>query len=667
MNPEQARDRIHKLTRDINQHNHRYYVMNDPLINDFEFDLLMLELEGLEKQYPQYADPLSPTKRVGDDRNQLFNQRDHLNPMLSLGNTYSRDELLQFDERVKKLSGVDPGYTCELKYDGTAVSLSYRSGRLIWGITRGDGMTGDDVTENIKTIRSIPLVVDHPSLPDQFEIRGEVILRRSVFEQINREREQAGEATFANPRNAAAGTLKMQNSSQVAKRKLDCMFYAVSGSGLPAETHYELLQLARCWGFKVPDHIKLCRNVEEILEFIGYWNEHRRQLDFDIDGIVIKVNDLLLQEQLGITAKSPRWAIAYKYPAEQAFTRLNSVDFQVGRTGNVTPVANLEPVLLAGTVVKRASLHNADQIQMLDLHFGDWVQVEKGGEIIPKITGIDKTRRSPDANRVDFIASCPECGSTLRKDEGEARHYCPNEKECPPQIKGRIEHFIGRKAMNIEGLGEETIDQLFSRGLIKDPSDLYTISREDLLQLERFAARSADNFLRAIDASRSVRFEKVLFALGIRYVGETIAKKLARAFPGIDELMNASREDLLAVSEIGEVIAESLTRYLQDPANQQLIERLKAAGLSFTNIITTTASVDGQLKDLTFVISGTFGELSREELKSRIESLGGKTVSSVSSKTSFLLAGENMGPEKRKKAEELGVPVIGLTEFENMI
>lgn len=662
-----AGQRIEYLKSELNAHNHRYYVLNQPAISDFEYDRLMLELIALEREFPQFADPLSPSQRIGDDRNLEFVQGEHRISMYSLGNTYNREEVLDFDARLRKQIDGPIDYACELKYDGAAISLTYENGRLTRALTRGDGVIGDDVTANVKTIRSIPLTIKPENCPVIFEIRGEIILHRDVFDALNEERIQEGEAPFANPRNAASGTLKMQNSSQVAKRKLDCLLYSLAGEGLPCPTHSENLAWARSAGFKIPPYTEVFSTIEGVLSFIDRWKDARKKLPFDTDGVVVKVDSLAQQATLGFTAKSPRWAIAFKYPPDQAETRLLSVDFQVGRTGAVTPVANLEPVLLAGTTVKRASLHNADQIQLLDLHIGDYVIIEKGGEIIPKITGVNLSKRDLFATAVLFISHCPECGTVLVRDPGEARHYCPNEEFCPPQIKGKIEHFISRKAMNIDSAGVETVGQLFEANLLKSVADLYDLTYDQLISQDRFADKSATNLTAAIEASKSIRFERVLFALGIRYVGETVAKKLARALGSIDVIMNATKEQLMSVDEIGERIADSIIDWFAAEKNRQLIQKLKNHGLQLSQDIDENVKQIQLLTGKSVVISGTFSRYSRDELKELVEKFGGRNVSSVSSKTSFILAGENMGPEKLKKATDLSIPLMSEEEFINLL
>lgn len=665
MTNDSVKSKIEKLRHDLNEHNYKYYVLAQPSISDFEYDMLMNELIELEKQHPELADANSPSQRVGNDINLEFKQIEHKYPMMSLGNTYSKEELQDFDTRVKKLVTEDFEYVCELKYDGTSISLTYKNGKLIYAVTRGDGTRGDDVTSNVKTIKSIPLTL-HGNYLDEFEIRGEIFLPHEVFKKLNEEREESGEVPFANPRNAASGTLKIQNSSLVAKRPLDCFLYYLLGEKLPTEYHFQNLQEAKKWGFKIPEHIKICKNIDEVFAFINYWDKERQKLPFDIDGIVIKVNSIKLQKQLGFTAKSPRWAISYKFKAEQAETKLLSIDYQVGRTGAITPVANLEPVQLAGTTVKRASLHNADQIQLLDIRIGDYVFVEKGGEIIPKIVGVNKEKRELFVQELDFIKNCPECGTPLIKNEGEAAHYCPNELGCPPQIKGKIEHFISRKAMNIDSLGEETVRQFYDVGLIKNAADLYELKEEQIIPLERQGKKSAENIIRSIEKSKAVPFERVLFAIGIRYVGETVAKTLAKAFKNIDNIMHANYDELVEVDEIGSKIAESLLQHFQKEEAKVLIQRLKNYGLQFEyqqSEDVLSNKLDGQ----NIVISGVFEHYSRDEMKALIEKHGGKNVSAISGNTSFLLAGEKIGPAKLQKAEKLGVKIMSESEFLELI
>lgn len=657
------KERIDLLRSELHRHNHNYYVLNAPEITDKEFDDLMRELQELENEHPEYADPNSPTMRVGSDLNKNFTQVAHKYPMLSLGNTYSESEVTDFFERVRKGLNEDFEICCELKYDGTSISLTYEEGKLVRAVTRGDGEKGDDVTDNVKTIRSIPLVL-HGDYPPSFEIRGEILMPWESFERLNQEREAREEPLFANPRNAASGTLKSQSSSVVATRKLDAYLYYLLGDYQPSDGHYENLQKAAQWGFKISEHMKKVQTLEEVFAYINYWDKERRNLPVATDGIVLKVNSMRQQKALGYTAKSPRWAIAYKFQAERALTRLNKVTYQVGRTGIITPVANLDAVQLSGTIVKRASLHNADIIEGLDLHIGDMVYVEKGGEIIPKITGVDMDARGMlMGEKVRFITHCPECGSRLIRYEGEAAHYCPNETACPPQIKGKIEHFISRKAMNIDGLGPETVDMFFQQGLIKDTADLYLLKVSDISPLERMGEKSAYNIIKSIDASRSVPFERVLFALGIRFVGETVAKRLAKALGSIDELENASLEKLKNIDEIGEKIAQSLISYFANPANRELIERLKSAGLQFCRKEEEKQDYSDKLAGQQIVISGVFEHHSRDEYKELIEKHGGKNVGSISSKTSFILAGKNMGPAKWEKAMKLGIKIVNEDEF----
>ncbi len=657
---------IENLRRELEQHNYNYYVLSQPTISDYEFDAKLKQLQELEAAYPEFFDPNSPTQRVGSDIASGFEQIAHVYPMLSLGNTYSEGEVQDFYERTRK--GLNEAFelVCELKYDGTSISLTYENGLLIRAVTRGDGEKGDDVTANVKTIRSIPLRL-HGNYPDKFEIRGEILMPWAIFDELNREREAQEEQLFANPRNAASGTLKLQNSSTVASRKLDGYFYYLLGENLPSDLHSENLDAARSWGFKISDATKVCKSLEEVSAFINYWDVERKNLPVATDGIVIKVNSLSQQKNLGFTAKSPRWAIAYKFQAEKAVTRLNSVSYQVGRTGAVTPVANLDPVQLSGTVVKRASLHNADIIESLDLYIGDMVFVEKGGEIIPKITAVDKDARFLIGDKVKFIKTCPECGATLVRFEGEAAHYCPNENACPPQIKGKMEHFVSRKAMNIDGLGSETINLLYQNGLLQNIADIYSLKIPDLVRLERLGTKSAYNIQAGAEKSKEVPFERVVFALGIRFVGETIAKKLAYAFKNIEALECASLEELVAVDEIGERIAQSVVQYFADSLNVEVVTRLKDAGLQMSLSEEKLQAHGDALAGLSIVISGTFAKHSRDEYKAMIEMNGGKNVGSVSAKTSFILAGENMGPEKLKKAENLGVKIIDEDMFMTMI
>ena len=662
-------ERIAYLSRTLEEHNHNYYVLNSPTIGDREFDMLMQELQQLEEQYPEYAQPNSPTQRVGSDINHAFVQVAHTYPMLSLGNTYSIEEVAAFYERVKQGLGDAPfDIVGELKFDGTSISLTYKNGQLLRAVTRGDGTMGDDVTRNTRTIRSIPLVLKGNDYPDFFEIRGEVLMPWATFERLNEERERQEEPLFANPRNAAAGTLKLQNPSTVAARGLDAYLYYMLGENLPTDNHYDNLQKAREWGFKVSDTMRVLHSIEEIKEFIDYWDVERRNLPVATDGIVLKVASIEQQEELGYTAKSPRWAIAYKFQAEEAITRLNSVSFQVGRTGTVTPVANLDPVQLSGTVVRRASLHNADIIRSLDLHIGDMVHVEKGGEIIPKITAVDTDQRPADSTPVEFVRNCPECGTPLVREEGEAAWFCPNINHCAPQIKGRIEHYIARKAMDIDSLGPETIAQFFERGMINNVADLYTLTVDDVATLKQQGRKWAQNIINSIARSCDVPYHRVLFALGIRFVGETVAKRLASAFPSMEQLRDATIEQLTAVPEIGERIAQSVVEYMNDLDNLLLIERLAQYGVQMKAVDTPETQLRSNVLDgAAVVISGTFEHHSRDEYKTLIEQHGGRNVSSVSSATQYLLAGANMGPAKLEKATRLGIKIISETEFLQMI
>lgn len=659
-------ERITALREQLNNYNYHYYVLSKPLISDFEFDKLLAELQQLENEYPQFFDPNSPTQRVGSDINQDFTQVKHIYPMLSLGNTYNEGEVAEFYNRVAKALNAPFEIVCELKYDGTSISLTYENGELVRAVTRGDGEKGDDVTSNVRTIRSIPLKLQG-EYPEKFEIRGEILMPWKVFEALNKEREAQEEPLFANPRNAASGSLKLQNASEVAKRKLDAYLYYMLGENLPADTHAGCLQAAAKFGFKISDAVKVCKTLPEVMDYIAYWDKERKNLPVATDGIVLKVNDLTQQKNLGYTAKSPRWAIAYKFQAERALTTLQSVSYQVGRTGAITPVANLDPVQLSGTVVKRASLHNADIINQLDLHIGDKVYVEKGGEIIPKITGVETSIRDLFAEKVEFITVCPECGTPLVRDEGEAAHYCPNEANCPPQIKGKMTHFVSRKAMNIDGLGEETIDLIYRNGLAKNIADLYTLKLIDLALLDRLGDKSGRKILSSLEKSKSVPFERVLYSLGIRYVGETVAKKLASALENIDKIMSATAAELACIDEIGEVIAQSVEDYFKEPTNRELVERLRSYGLQMEISKDKAALKTDKLSGKIIVISGTFEKHSREELKELIELNGGKNSSSISSKTSFILAGDNMGPAKEEKANKLGIKMISEDEFLELI
>ena len=659
-------ERIDQLREELHTHNYNYYVLNAPVITDQEFDHLMRELQDLEAKHPEHFDPNSPSVRVGSDLNKNFKQVEHKYPMLSLGNTYSQAEVTEFYDRVSKSLNEDFEICCEMKFDGTSISLTYEHGKLVQAVTRGDGVRGDDVTDNVKTIRTIPLIL-HGDYPDSFEMRGEILMPWDVFEELNRERELREEPLFANPRNAASGTLKSQNSAVVASRKLDAYLYYMLGENLPHDGHYENLMEAEKWGFKISHITKKVHSLQEIFDFINYWDVERKNLPVATDGIVLKVNSLRQQRNLGYTAKSPRWAIAYKFQAERALTRLNKVTYQVGRTGAVTPVANLDPVQLSGTTVRRASLHNADIIASLDLHIGDMVYVEKGGEIIPKITGVDIDSRSADAEKVEFITHCPECGSKLIRYEDEAAFYCPNETGCPPQIKGKIEHFISRRAMNIEGLGPETVDQFYQEGLIHNVADLYSLSTDDICRLDRMGEKSADNIIQGIARSKEVPYERVLFALGIRFVGETVAKKVAKAFRSIDALAAANLDALIHVDEIGLKIAQSIISYFADEKNHELVERLRNAGLKLEADEEDLSGHTDILQGKSIVISGVFSRHSRDEYKELIEKHGGKNVGGISKKTSFILAGDNMGPSKLEKAHSLGIAIIDENEFLSMI
>lgn len=658
------RQRILDLREQLNRHNHNYYVLNAPEISDREFDMLMKELEALEKEYPDMDDPYSPTHRVGSDLAEGFEQAAHIHPMLSLANTYSIDEVDEWFGRVRSgLGGEQFDVVGEMKYDGTSISLIYEHGRLVRAVTRGDGEKGDVVTDNIRTIRSIPLQLQGSGWPDMFEIRGEILMPWKEFERLNKEREFNEEPLFANPRNAASGTLKTLDSREVARRGLDAYFYYLLGPELPANNHYDNMMAARSWGFKVSEIMTLLHGLEEVDSFINRWAEERRELPVATDGLVFKVNSLRQQLNLGFTAKSPRWAIAYKFPAERACTKLRYVSFEVGRMGIITPVANLKPVLLSGTVVKRASLHNEDIVRQLDIHEGDMLYVEKGGEIIPKITGVDENGRQPGAKPIEFVSHCPACGSRLIRVEGEASWQCPNKFGCPPQIAGRVEHFVGRKMMNIDGIGEETAQQLFATGLVNNIADLYDLTRDQLLTLDGFGPRSAERVLDGLEASKQMPFDRVIYALSIPFVGDTVAKKVAKAFPDIDRLMAASAAELAAVKDIGPRIAESIVEYFANPLNRSIVERLRQAGLQMSLPEESDEGRSDRLAGKTIVISGVFQHHSRDEYKEMIERAGGKNASSISKKTDFVLAGDNMGPSKREKANSLGVPLMSEDEF----
>ncbi len=660
-------EQIQNLRKELNEHNYNYYVLDNPTISDYEFDQKLKELQLLENQHPEYYDANSPSVRVGGEITKNFPTVTHEFRMYSLDNSYSKEELEEWEKRIlKNLGENNVSFVCELKYDGASIDLTYEKGVLVQALTRGDGIQGDNITTNVKTIKSIPLVLKGNDFPERFHIRGEIIILKEGFEKMNAERIAEGEDPFMNPRNTASGSLKLQDSSEVAKRPLDCLLYYLVGDSLPISTQFEGLEKAREWGFKVPSQSQVCHNTQEVMDFINYWDKHRHELPYETDGVVIKVNNLQQQQELGYTAKSPRWAIAYKFKAEQVTTKLSSISYQVGRTGAITPVANLEPVLLAGTVVRRASLHNADQIAKLDLHIGDSVFVEKGGEIIPKIVGVNIDERLENSAPVSYITHCPECETKLIRNEGEAQHYCPNSYGCPPQITGKIQHFISRKAMDIEGIGQETVELMFRSGLIKNYADLYELQLNEISKLERMGERSAENIIIGVNKSKQVPFERVLFALGIRFVGETVAKKLARTFLSIDNLQKATFEELLQIDEIGERIAQSVIEFFADEQNQKIIERLKSYGLQ-TQIIRNENEHSDKLKGITFVVSGVFEKFSREQLKNMMENNGAKVASSISSKTNYIVAGENMGPSKLEKAQKLNIPIISELDFEKML
>ncbi|MEC3879876.1 NAD-dependent DNA ligase LigA [Parapedobacter sp. 10938] len=671
MSPAEAAIRVEELTRELNEYNYQYYVLANPSISDYDFDQRLKELEALERLFPQFLDPDSPTQKIGGDITQRFQTVPHRWPMLSLSNTYNEQELRDFDDRVRKAIGNNFQYVCELKFDGLSISLTYEDGALKRAVTRGDGMQGDEVTTNVRTIRKIPNKLRTDGYPDVFEIRGEIFMHRPAFQRLNNERIENGEMAYANPRNFAAGTIKLQDSAEVARRPLDCFLYFLycDNRNRLFSNHWDSLEAVKSWGFHVCEHTALCTNMDDVLAFIAKWDKERHNLSYDIDGIVIKVNDYGQQEELGFTAKSPRWSISYKYKAEQVETVFLSVSYQVGRTGAVTPVANLKPVLLAGTTVKRASLHNANEIERLDLRIGDTVFVEKGGEIIPKVMGVNMLKRSADAQPIVYPSECPECGKALIRKEGEAVHYCPNDDGCPPQIVGRMQHFIGRKAMDIEGMGDETVDTFFQQGLLHDITDIYLLKdkQETLKQLERFGQKSIDNMVAGIEKSKAKPFEKVLFALGIRYVGETIAKKLATHFKTIDNLAAATKEEIASVYEIGERIAESVTEYFANDIHREQIERLKQHGLQLTAEEKVVERLGDSLSGKTFVISGVFEQFSREELTALIEKHGGKLLSSISGKLDYLVAGDKMGPSKLAKAEKLKIPIISEAELLKLI
>ncbi|WP_283640537.1 NAD-dependent DNA ligase LigA [Mesonia mobilis] len=663
MNTEQQ---IHTLREELRQHNYNYYVLDQPKISDYDFDMKLKELQELEEKHPEFHDPSSPTLRVGGQVTKNFATVVHEHRMYSLSNSYSKEELEDWEVRIKKLVEGSVEYTCELKYDGASISLTYENGELVRAVTRGDGIQGDDVTHNVKTIRSVPLKLKG-DFPPKFDIRGEIVLPYEGFAKMNAERVENGEEPYANPRNTASGSLKLQDSAEVSKRPLDCLLYSIVGENLPFSTQFEGLQKARDWGFKVPQEAELATSTDAVMKYLEYWDEHRHDLPYETDGVVIKVNNLNQQDELGYTAKSPRWAMAYKFKAEQASTKLEKITYQVGRTGAITPVANLAPVQLAGTIVKRASLHNADQIEKLDVREGDEVFVEKGGEIIPKIVAVDFTKRDPDSEPTNYIAECPECGTELIRKEGEAQHYCPNYNHCAPQIIGRIQHFISRKAMDIEGLGGETVALLVRENLIENYADLYELKKEQILPLERMAEKSAENLINGIQQSKEVPFERVLFALGIRYVGETVAKKLAKNYKTIEAIEAASQEDLVSVDEIGEKIAESVVDFFAVEENRAIVNRLKSHGLQLAISEEELAGQTDKLNGNTFVISGVFEKVSRSDLKKMIEANGGKVTGSISAKTNYLVAGENMGPSKLAKAEKLGTHIISEDEFLAMV
>ena len=658
---------IQNLREELNQHNHNYYVLDQPTISDYEFDLKLAQLQNLENQHPEFFDESSPTQRVGGAITKNFETVPHEHRMYSLDNSYSKDDLLEWEKRIQKVLGeVSLEYTCELKYDGASISITYENGKLKRAVTRGDGFQGDDVTNNIKTIKSVPLQLKG-NYPPKFDVRGEIILPFAGFEKMNQELIEIGETPYSNPRNTASGSLKLQDSTEVAKRPLDCLLYFLIGNQLPFNSQIESLESARSWGFKAPKEAKLANNLEEVFQFIDYWDTHRHNLPYETDGVVVKVNSFQYQEELGYTAKSPRWAIAYKFKSEQVATRLNSISYQVGRTGAITPVANLEPVQLAGTIVKRASLHNADQIEKLDIRVGDTVFVEKGGEIIPKIIAVDVAQRDLFAEPTSYITHCPECQTELVRIEGEANHYCPNFYGCPPQIIGRIQHYISRKAMDIEGLGGETVSLLFNNGLVRNYADLYELKVEQILPLERMAQKSAENLVNGVALSKNIPFERVLFALGIRYVGETVAKKLAKHYKNIDALRQASLMDLILVDEIGERIAQSVIDFFDNQENQIIVERLKNYGIQLEIVEKFNPNATNKLEGKTFVVSGVFTLYSRDELKQTIEDNGGKVGSSISAKTDYVVAGDNMGPAKLDKANKLNIPIISEQEFQKLI
>jgi len=659
-------NKIKNLRRELDEHNYRYYVLDEPTISDYDFDQKLKQLQELEKAYPEFYDPNSPTLRVGGEVTKNFETVKHHFPMYSLENYYSKEDLMDWEKRIERITDKNVEFVCELKYDGASISLTYENGTLQRAVTRGDGIQGDDVTANVRTIRSVPLQLKG-DYPDHFEIRGEIVLPFEAFTKMNAERVERGEEPFRNPRNTASGSIKLQDSAEVARRHLDCLFYNIQSDALPFKTHFEGLKMARKWGFKVPNEAKLAKNLQEVLDFVEHWDKHRHELPYETDGIVLKINDLQTQDELGFTSKSPRWAMAYKFKAEQASTVLEHITYQVGRTGAITPVANLQPVELAGTIVKRASLHNADQIEKLDIREGDTVFVEKGGEIIPKIIGVDFTQRDPDSQPTEYLTHCPECGTELVRNEGEAIHFCPNAASCPPQIMGRIQHFISRRAMDIEGLGAETVALLVNNHLIENYADLYLLKAEQIIPLERMAEKSAENIINGIEKSKSIPFERVLFAIGIRFVGETVARKLANHYKSMDAIRAASKENLMTVDEIGERIAESVVAFFETEENNILIDRLKEYGLQMEISEEELAAQTDLLAEKNFVVSGVFHRVSRDELKQLIESNGGKVTGSISGKTDFVVAGDNMGPSKRQQADKLGVSIISEDDFLSMI
>lgn len=664
MTPEQ---KIEALRKELREHNHNYYVLDNPTISDYDFDMKLKELQDLEAQHPEFQDATSPTLRVGGMVTKNFETVVHDYRMYSLDNSYSKEDLEDWEKRIQRILGdAAVEFTCELKYDGASISLTYEKGELVRAVTRGDGFQGDDVTTNVKTIKALPLRLKG-DYPEKFDIRGEIVLPFEGFAKMNAERVENGDEPYMNPRNTAAGSLKLQDSAMVAQRPLDCLLYGIVGRNTGITSQWDMLEKARTWGFKVPTAAKLCKTTSEVMAFVEHWDKNRHDLPYETDGVVVKVNSLQQQDELEFTSKSPRWAMAYKFKAEQVSTLLKEITYQVGRTGAITPVANLTPVLLAGTTVKRASLHNADQIAKFDIREGDTVFVEKGGEIIPKIIGVDFTKRPQDSEPTTYITVCPECSTKLERTEGDAKHYCPNYYGCPPQITGRIQHYISRKAMDIEGIGGETVELLFKEGLLKNYADLYTLTKQQILPLERMAEKSSENLVKGIAESVKIPFERVLFALGIRFVGETVAKKLARAYRNIDTLMSASEEDLIAVNEIGERIAQSVVEFFQNEMNREIISRLQTYGIQFSLSEEQLENQTDTLKGMTIVVSGVFQTVSRDELKKLIEDNGGKVGSSISSKTAYLVAGDKMGPSKRTKAENLGVPIISEEEFIGMI